>query len=75
MRFGTFSGMLPAGTVTTALPPGASALQRSKSASGGRWRSGFEKILCTVLHEAHRRQIEETMKTLEEGPEGFSTDN
>ena len=31
----------------------------------------IEKILCTVLHEAHRRQIEETMETLEEGPEGF----
>jgi hypothetical protein len=29
----------------------------------------IEKILCTVLHEAHRRQIEETMETLEEGPE------
>ncbi len=31
----------------------------------------IEKILCTVLHEAHRRQVEETMKTLVEGPEGF----
>ena len=31
----------------------------------------IEKILCTVLHEAHRRQVEETMETLEEGPEGF----
>ena len=31
----------------------------------------IEKILCTVLHETHRRQIEETMKTLEKGPEGF----
>ncbi len=31
----------------------------------------IEKILCTVLHEAYRRQIEETMETFEEGPEGF----
>ena len=31
----------------------------------------IEKILCTVLHEAHRRQVEETMKTLVEGQEGF----
>lgn len=31
----------------------------------------IEKILCTVLHEAHQRQVEETMEVLEEGPEGF----
>ena len=31
----------------------------------------IEKILCTVLYEAHRRQVEETMETLGEGPEGF----
>jgi hypothetical protein len=31
----------------------------------------IEKILCTVLHETHRRQIEEPMKTFEKGPEGF----
>ena len=31
----------------------------------------IEKILCTVLHEAHRQQVEETMETLTEGPEGF----
>ncbi len=31
----------------------------------------IEKILCTVLHEAHKRQVEETMDTLSEGPEGF----
>jgi hypothetical protein len=31
----------------------------------------IEKILCTVLHEAHQRQVEETMNTLSEGPEGF----
>jgi len=32
----------------------------------------IEKILCTVLHEAHQRQVEETMDTLAEGPEGFN---
>ena len=31
----------------------------------------IEKILCTVLHEAHKQQIEETIDTLAEGPEGF----
>lgn len=28
-------------------------------------------IPCAVLHEAHRRQVEETMETLSEGPEEF----
>jgi hypothetical protein len=31
----------------------------------------IEKILVTVLREAHRHQVEETMETLGEGPEGF----
>ncbi len=31
----------------------------------------IEKILCTVLHEAHERQVEETIETLAEGPEGL----
>ena len=31
----------------------------------------IEKILCTVLHEAHWRQVEEAMDTLYEGPESF----
>jgi hypothetical protein len=31
----------------------------------------IEKILCTVLHEAHKQQIEEVMDTLSERPEGF----
>ncbi len=26
----------------------------------------FEKILCTVLHEAHGRQVEQTMESLDE---------
>lgn len=30
-----------------------------------------EKIIATVLNKAHKRQIEETMDALEEGPEGF----
>jgi hypothetical protein len=32
----------------------------------------MEKIICTVLHEAHERQVEEAMDTLAEGPEGRS---
>ena len=35
----------------------------------------IETILCTVLHEAHKQQVEETMGTLQGVPEGFSTDN
>ncbi len=31
----------------------------------------IEKIIATVLHEAHERQVEETMNTLSVGPEGF----
>ena len=31
----------------------------------------IEKIICTVLHEAHERQVEETMETLSEGPKDF----
>jgi hypothetical protein len=28
-------------------------------------------ILCTVLHEANERRVEEAMDTLSEGPERF----
>jgi hypothetical protein len=31
----------------------------------------IEKIICTVLHETHERQIEETMATLSGGPDGL----
>ncbi len=31
----------------------------------------IEKILCTVLDEAQKRQVEETMETFSEGPEEF----
>jgi hypothetical protein len=31
----------------------------------------IEKIVCTVLHEAHKRQVEETTETLSEEPEEF----
>ena len=31
----------------------------------------IEKILCTVLDEAHNQQVEETTETLGEGPEEF----
>ena len=33
----------------------------------------IEKILCTVLHEAHERQTEEVMDMLSEGPESYYT--
>ena len=31
----------------------------------------IEKLLCTVLDETHKRQVEETTETLSEGPEEF----
>ena len=31
----------------------------------------IEKIIATVLDEAHERQVEEAMDTLSEGPEDF----
>ncbi len=31
----------------------------------------MEKIICTALGEAHKRQVEEAMNVLEEGPESF----
>ncbi len=31
----------------------------------------MEKILAVVLHEAHKRQVEEMMDALSEGPKGF----
>jgi hypothetical protein len=31
----------------------------------------IEKILCTVLQEAHEHQVEETMDVLAEGSERF----
>ncbi len=31
----------------------------------------IEKIVAMVLHEAHRRQVEEIMETFGEGPESF----
>lgn len=31
----------------------------------------IEKIIATVLHEAHERQVEEVMEAIEEGPEGL----
>jgi hypothetical protein len=31
----------------------------------------IEKIIATVLHEAHKRQVEETTETLSEGSESF----
>ena len=31
----------------------------------------IEKILATVLNEAHKQQTEEVMEALSEGPEGF----
>ena len=31
----------------------------------------IKKIITTALHEVHKRQVEEVIDTLEEGPEGL----
>ena len=31
----------------------------------------IEKIICTVIHEAHKRQVEEAMNTLSEDSDNF----
>jgi hypothetical protein len=38
---------------------------------GGEMAVRIERILATVLHEAHERQTQEVIDTLSEGPEGF----
>ena len=38
---------------------------------GWEMRMRMEKIIATILHEAHERQVGEVTDALEEGPEGF----
>ena len=68
MPSGTSCGTLPAGTGSTVLLLGEIELQKR---IGWEIAVRIEKILCTVLHESHTRQVEETMNTLSEGPEGL----
>jgi len=56
MGCATACGNCRGGTATTPLPPGG---------------TGPQKIIATVLDEAHKRQVEEVMDTLQEGPEGL----
>ena len=46
------------------------ATEKQKQIGWEMWMR-MEKIIATVLDEAHKQQIEETMDTLEEGPESF----
>ena len=46
------------------------ATQEQKRAGWEMWVR-MEKIIATVLREAHERQVEEAADALEEGPEGF----
>ncbi len=46
------------------------ATEEQKRAGREMWVR-MEKIIVTVLHEAHLRQVEETTDALEEGPESF----
>jgi hypothetical protein len=39
---------------------------------GGEMAVSIEKIIATVLDEAHKQQVEESMDTLKEGSEGLS---
>ncbi|MDP9457452.1 MAG: hypothetical protein M3Q60_17125 [Actinomycetota bacterium] len=43
----------------------------STTEGAGTSPQNIEKIITAVLHESHRRQVEEAMDALEEGPEGL----
>jgi hypothetical protein len=45
--------------------------ERAEERRGWEMAVRTEKIVCVVLHEAFKRQVEEVMDTLEEGPERF----
>ena len=59
---------LAQGLLSSRLAHRATAEQKRK---GWEMAVRIEKILCTVLDEAHKRQVEETTETLSEGPEEF----
>lgn len=46
------------------------ASEEQKKAGWEMWVR-MDKIICKVLQEAHQRQLDETMKALEDGPERF----
>ena len=48
----------------------SSATEEQKRVGREMWMR-MEKIIATVLHRARRRQVEEAMDALEEGPESF----
>src|SRR5215211_3835379 len=52
-------------------PPWSNRATAEQKQVGWEMAVRIEKIICTVLDEAHKRQVEETMDTLSEGPEGF----
>ena len=56
-----------------AYPPPAWRSQATTEQKHVGWEMAvrIEKIIATVLHEAHRRQVEEVMETLQEGSEGL----
>jgi hypothetical protein len=60
------------GTVAILLLPSANPGYRETAEKIG-WEMdvGIEKIIATVLNEAHKRQVEAVMETLSEGPEEF----
>lgn len=70
MMSGTPCGLRPAGL-------GLPSSHLEQLATEGQKRVGWEmtvrieKIICTVLQEAHRQQVEATMETLSEGPGRF----
>ena len=59
------------------LTPGLQPRRLAKPRYGEEKRVGWEmrvrmeKIVATVLHEAHERQVEEALDALEEGPKSF----
>ena len=74
MPLGTSFGRRPPGTAHTPFRLEESGHRRAKEeglGDGGEDREGPMHGPPRDLHEAHERQVEETMETLAEGPEGF----
>ncbi|MCA1719183.1 MAG: hypothetical protein LC781_20950 [Actinobacteria bacterium] len=69
MMSGTCCEALQAGAATTA-PLGNRRYVEQKRI-GWEMAVRIEKIVATVLDEAHKRQVEKVMDTLREGPEGL----
>ena len=70
MQYGMSCGTLRVGTGLLS-PTWRNRATEEQKRKGWEMAVRIEQILCTVLDEAHQRQVEETTETLSEGPEEF----